>query len=88
MTVVNLSVHKNNKWQRERKALRKDAVDNIKRLVNNRDVAGYVIVVWSEAGERRVNWEVTSKSKIRPFQMPDYCKHALGSELHENERGR
>lgn len=88
MTIVKLSVHKNNKWQRERRALRKDAVDSVKKLVNNPDIAGYAIVAWSETGERSGSWKITSKSMIRPHQMPDYCKHALSSELHEDERGR
>lgn len=76
-TVVKLSVHKNNSLQRKRKALRKDAVKQMKTCVNNPDIAGYAVVSWDASGEYHAGWNISGDSKILAHDMPRYVKDVL-----------
>lgn len=81
MTIVKLSVHKNNKLQREKKNFRKDAIQSMARRMKFDDVAGYALVVWYKNGRRNTSWNITSESPIKLHEMPVYSKHCLESDL-------
>lgn len=71
--ITRLSVHKNNKAQRGRKLLRRQAVVDVKECVRPDDVAGYCIVSWSKNKDANICWDIIDDS-IEPKDMPDFIR--------------
>ena len=74
MKVVNLTVHKNTLAKRRIKEGRKNAVQDMKRLVNNKDIAGYAIATWNKDGDVRAFHHHISDSLITSHTLPETLK--------------
>lgn len=84
MTVVRLTVHKNNKLQRARKKLRQQSVTDIKECVRPSDIAGYCMVTWEKNGDVNTAWNIMNDSPIQALQIPNFCKKHLGLTIMKN----
>lgn len=70
--LVNLSVHKNTKRQRESKQIRTKAIRNFKDCVNKSDVVGYAIAAWDRDGKVTTCCDTSSKdSPITAATLPE-----------------
>jgi len=75
MKIVKLSVHKNNKQQRESKQLRTKAVRMFKDCINQQNVSGYAIVTWDRDGLITSCSDITNKeSNITSATLPETLK--------------
>lgn len=81
--LVKLSVHKNNRMQREAKQFRKEAVENFKIGINARNVSGYSFVSWNEEGILTTAYSLRNNSPFAAHTIPDLCKMALMRRLLE-----
>ena len=81
MSVVKLSVHKNNMHQRAKKQLRQHASLNTKKCVNMPEVAGYCTIAWCADGSANMAWQITGQSGIRIADVPAFLSHAITRQL-------
>lgn len=77
MSVVKLSVHKNNKMQKEKKRLRNSAKNDIRQMLSPENVAGYCIVTWSKDREASAAWNSTSESDVYSQDIPKFIKSTV-----------
>ena len=82
MTVVRLSVHKNNKKPRERKALRKLAVAEMKECMKSGNISGYCIVSWDDDKTNHTAWDMLNNSPIAPWEIPRFFANKITRSIH------
>lgn len=70
MSVVKLTVHKNNMMQRKKKQLRAKAVERAKECVKSADIAGFCVIGWDKNGNTKVSWRIEDESPFRLCQVP------------------
>jgi len=88
MSVVNLTVHKNNRQQRERKISRKTLIGAAKDMANSECVAGFFIVSWDEDGKNYENRFYDPKAVKGISGLPDYvagCARRLVTSIDGEE---
>lgn len=81
MTVVSLSVHKNNREQRRLKALRREArgrVENALRQID--DIDGYVILTIGKSGATVCSYRLPDG--MSKNLLPDYVKRDIERTIH------
>ena len=78
---VSLSVHKNNRAQREAKRVRQFLKDDMREIVKMRDLAGYAVVAWNDKRAYVADFYTPNKGPMPATAMPDYVKNALLREL-------
>ena len=81
MKVVKLSMHKNNKKQREAKEFRKNAIRNFKNAVNIHDTIGYAFLSWNENGDMSTSYSVPEESPFPTQTLPEVVKFAFIERL-------
>lgn len=75
--IARLSVHKNNKLQKERKRLRDEARADLKVCMRQSDVAGYCIVTWSKDRDTNVCWNGTAESDLYGSELVRFIKERI-----------
>lgn len=75
--VVNLSVHKNNKKQRESKRKRVEAVQNFKECINKPDIVGYAIATWDREGKVTTCSDTSGDSRVTACSLPETLRTAF-----------
>ena len=86
MSVVKLSVHKNNKDQKSKKDLRIAAVQDVKTCVKPKDVAGYLILTWSEDRSANICWNIRGKSAVRVEDLPKFLKSQIKRKIYRDDK--
>ena len=84
MNIVNLTVHKNNRQQRERKINRKTLIRAARDMANSECVAGFFIVSWDEDGKNYENRYYDPKAVKGMSALPDYvagCERRLVTSI-------
>ena len=81
MKVVKLSVHKNNKKQREAKEFRKHAISNFKSGVNREGVIAYAYIAWDKTGEISTGYCVPDDSPFPVHSVPEVSKMSLTERI-------
>lgn len=80
--IVNLSVHKNNKRQRDSKHYRSEGVRNFKQCISKPDVVGYAIATWDREGCVTTFAETSNlESPINYLTLPESLKTAFLDRL-------
>lgn len=74
MSIINLTVHKNNKTQRERKMSRKTIVGTAKDMANTECVAGFYFVSWDEKGNRYQDRFHDPKGGVGKSSLPNFVE--------------
>jgi len=75
--IVNLTVHKNNKTQREAKRLRQSLIKSAKSCASIKDIDGYVVMAFS--GRRTIDaWQVKDEQAI---VLPEKVKTVIMQSL-------
>jgi len=85
MPVVKLSVHKNNKKQRERKELRKRAIVELKDCLKQENLSGYSIVAWDEDKQSITAWGMLGDSPVEASDIPRFFKRRLNRSLAQRD---
>lgn len=80
---VYLTEHRNNEWQRTRKRLSGEMLENARRIAKAKAVAGYVIMAWNAAGDASVAFD-TSEDVVPARAVPAWVM----AELQDAMRGR
>ena len=76
---INLSVHRNTQVRREQKELSKQMLQDTKRMASQKNVSGYVIMVWNKDWGYRVAWD---SGKVMPASVvPEFVKSSLQREI-------
>ena len=83
MKVVNLSVHKNNKKQREAKEFRKDAVNDFKIGISAKGIVGYAYLTWDKEGTVSTGYSISDSPPFPPHCLPEVAKVSLTARILE-----
>lgn len=75
--VLSLSVHKNNKAQRERKMVREMMRQSAHNMAKDPDIAGYAFVSWNSEMAFNCAWHCADASPIRGNMLPTFVSHAI-----------
>ena len=86
MRVVNLTVHRNNRQQRERKKSRKVLVGAAKDMANSECVAGFYLVSWDESGDRFTDRYHDPKGAVGRNSLPSYVEGSARRLITERDR--
>lgn len=78
---VSLSVHRNNRAQREAKRVRQLLKGDMKLIAQTRGIAGYAIVGWDSERTYKAAFYTPRKGPMPSSAMPDYVKNSLLREL-------
>lgn len=81
MTVVKLTVHKNNRLQRKKKDLRQAAVRDVKTCVRPQNIVGYCTVAWCEDGTANMAWNIPAESPVRIHDVPKFMKRLIKKKI-------
>ncbi len=79
--VVSLSVHRNNRVQREAKRIRSMLKNDVKTIAAMPNIAGYAVVVWDMNRGARVEWYTPHGGVMPGSAMPEYVKVSLMREM-------
>ncbi len=74
---VSLSVHRNNRAQREAKRIRRMLKDDMKDLTAMPDIAGYAVVAWDTGRKSRAKWYTPKEGPVSLAVMPEHVKVTL-----------
>ena len=74
---VSLSVHRNNRAQREAKRIRSALKVDAKTLASWPGLAGYAVVVWDHDRNSKAEWFVPGSGPIPASVMPEHVKITL-----------
>lgn len=74
-TLVNLTVHRNNRAQRAAKECRRELLSCARELSNTKDLVGFAIVIWDKDWGHRTKW--CSGDVMPGNALPEYIKNAL-----------
>lgn len=83
MKVASLSVHRNTKAQREVHQIRKNLVEQAKRVSDLPGIAGYAIVAWTRNWDHKTAWDTTDT--MPGNTMPEFVKVALLREMNRDD---
>ena len=78
---VSLSVHKNNRVQREAKRIRQLMKDDVKALASMKNIAGYAVVTWDRNRNYLADWYAPLDGPMPGGAMPDYVRVSLLREI-------
>ena len=79
--VVSLSVHRNNRAQREAKRIRSMLKNDVKTIAAIPNIAGYAVVAWDMNRHASVNWYTPHGGVMPGSAMPEYVKVSLMREI-------
>ena len=74
---VSLSVHRNNRAQREAKRIRGMLKDDVKDIAAMPNIAGYAVVAWDAERGYRAGWYTPHDGPMPGSAMPEYVKVSL-----------
>ena len=74
---VSLSVHRNNRAQREAKRVRAMLKDDVKELAALPNIAGYAVVAWDAERKSRAKWFTPRVGPVPLAVMPEHVKVTL-----------
>jgi hypothetical protein len=74
---VSLTVHRNNRKQREAKRIRAMLKDDVKHLAAMPNIAGYAVVAWDAERGYRADWYTPHDGPMPGTAMPEYVKVSL-----------
>jgi hypothetical protein len=80
--IKRLSVHKNNKEQREQKELRREAAYEAKNCVSGQGIKGYATVAYYDDGSYKLAFSVDNEI-LQSHQLSDYVKKTLDKEINK-----
>ncbi len=78
---VSLTVHRNNRDQRERKRVRTMFRDDVKKISAIPDIAGYAVVAWDKDRGYQANWYTPKDGPMPGAAMPDFIRFSLQKEI-------
>ncbi len=78
---VSLSVHRNTQARRKQKELSKQIVQDVKRMASQKNISGYVIMVWNKDWGYRCTWD--SGGSMPANVIPEFTKVSLLRELNK-----
>ena len=78
---VSLSVHRNNRAQREAKRIRAMLKDDVKAIAAMPNIAGYAVVAWDTERGNRSDFYTPRDGPMPSSAMPDYVRVALLREI-------
>lgn len=78
MKVVNLSVHRNNRDQRRRRAAARDLVSDVRDVTKGKDIDGFVLVTWDGEGTALCSWK---RGRMPQRALPDYVRGVMQSKF-------
>ena len=78
---VSLSVHRNNRTQREAKRVRQFLKGDVKALASMKNIAGYAVVSWDGDRNYLANWYAPLDGPMPGSSMPDFVKVSLLREI-------
>jgi hypothetical protein len=85
---VSLSVHRNNRAQREAKRTRSMLKDDVKTIAAMPNIAGYAVVAWDKDRGYDANWFAPHDGRIPSGAMPEYVKVCLLREITKSDTRR
>ena len=74
---VSLTVHRNNRAQREAKRIRAMLKDDVKKIAAMPNIAGYAVVAWDTERGYRAGWYTPRDGPMPGSAMPDYVRVSL-----------
>ena len=74
---VSLTVHRNNRAQREAKRIRAMLKDDVKAIAAMPNIAGYAVVAWDTERGYRADWYTPHDGPMPGTAMPEYVKVSL-----------
>ena len=74
---VSLSVHRNNRAQREAKRIRTMLKGDVKEIASMPNIAGYAVVAWDTERGYRADWYTPRDGPMPNSAMPEYVKVSL-----------
>ena len=86
--LVSLTVHRNNRAQREAKRVRSMLKDDVKIVTATPDIAGYAVVAWDRERCSRVAWYTPRNGPMPGSAMPEYVKVSLLREIVKDDTRR